>query len=702
MTDDETVTRSFNLTELATAMAEVIADLPDDEAAAAVQVLYEGRGLTAPDAVVLPAMVRVLRAAVAKTEDPVDLTELGDHARGLFHLIESEVMPDAEVVDTILDVGPSDPTSTVPVRLSQKGEALAMHLLHLGEEAAEEKIRKLYAEKGVLDPDPLMVRQMVKALRDMALAAVERRQVPVDMTHIGTDESIKILGDLLDVRLPVPEEDDYAPQVTDPFARATVGCRQQVDGPVFAGERRMAWLQDIGRVREGMIAGSYNHSAVAKLLVDVAAVDPAMRAILGEEFKDHPEAVDMLAALAKVSWQGDFAPGITDPVERVKYGFRHLVPLTEPQRAALFAELDELFGQAKRHELSKTALQEVLDAMVFGRGMSAQQEQKFAAQLAWLKSYQNRGPVHLVAVEQQLLAYRVNASIEHTLGGLPGALQPATIDALRRATPYCWSPECVEAVTDAASHLPTTAKATPEALGPVAGPDAAGWWWFEQPIPVQTTSETGWEGRVVAFLWRREVDKTYGPTTWGTTLVCEAVEFRGRMQMVPLPTLAFAWPDGMALDEFEAHSRATYLKLEAQGQYGAGKAGVDITMAATMWFARFWLAGGLWLEQRVMTSTRTALPRQPGRALAREHKLAHAPLVEVVHLRRRAQPTGPVVPVEGQAQREWTCRWVVHGFWRRQWYPSTGRHAQKWIDSFMKGPEGKPLRTSTTVYAVDR
>lgn len=686
--DDETVTRSFSLTELATAMAEVIADMPDAEAATAIQVIYEGRGLTAPDEGTRTTMVRIIRAAVAKTEDPVDLTELGDHARDLFRL----------------ELTPSDTTSTVPVRLSEKGEAMALHLLHLGEEAAEEEIRTLYAEKGVLDPDPQMVRQMVKALRDMALAAVERRQVPVDMTHIGTDESIKILGDLLDVRLPVPEEDDYAPQVWDPLARALVGCRQQAEGPVFVGARRMAWLHDIGRVREGMIAGTYAHESVAKLLVDVATVDPAMQAILGEEFKDHPEAVDMLAALAKVSGIGDFAPGIADPVERVKYGFRHLVEGTEPQRAALFAEWDELYGRAKRHELSKTALQEVLDAMRVGRGLSEMEQRKLGAQMAWLQSYQseNRGPVHLMAVEQQLLAYRVNASIEGHLGALPGALQPATVDALRRATPYCWSAECVEAVTDAASHLPTTAKATPEALGPVAGPDAAGWWWFEQPVPVQTIKETGWEGRVVAFLWRREVDKTFGSTTWCSTFVAEAVEYRGRMQMVPIPTIAFAWPDGMTLDEFEAHSRTTYLKLEAQGQYGAGKAGVDITMAATMWFARFWLAGGLWLEQRVMTAVRTALPRQPGRALAREHKLAHAPLVEVVHLRRRAQPTGPVVPVEGQAPREWTCRWIVHGFWRNQWYPSTGRHAQKWIDSFVKGPQGLPLRTSTTVYAVDR
>ena len=100
------------------------------------------------------------------------------------------------------------------------------------------------------------------------------------------------------------------------------------------------------------------------------------------------------------------------------------------------------------------------------------------------------------------------------------------------------------------------------------------------------------------------------------------------------------------------------------------------------------------------------MPRQPGRALAREHKLKRAPLVEIVLL-RRTQPRpagaatgGPLTPVD------WSCRWIVGaangGFWRNQWFASQGRHSKIWVKSFIKGPKDKPLKTATKVYAVTR
>jgi len=40
---------------------------------------------------------------------------------------------------------------------------------------------------------------------------------------------------------------------------------------------------------------------------------------------------------------------------------------------------------------------------------------------------------------------------------------------------------------------------------------------------------------------------------------------------------------------------------------------------------------------------------------------------------------------------EWSRRWVVQGFWRRQWYPKSQRHDWKYIHEYIKGPEDKPL-----------
>lgn len=61
--------------------------------------------------------------------------------------------------------------------------------------------------------------------------------------------------------------------------------------------------------------------------------------------------------------------------------------------------------------------------------------------------------------------------------------------------------------------------------------------------------------------------------------------------------------------------------------------------------------------------------------------------VLVVRLRREAseqkEPSGE--------PGNWTHRWIVHGFWRNQWYPSSQTHRQIYVGDFVKGPEHLPL-----------
>jgi hypothetical protein len=40
---------------------------------------------------------------------------------------------------------------------------------------------------------------------------------------------------------------------------------------------------------------------------------------------------------------------------------------------------------------------------------------------------------------------------------------------------------------------------------------------------------------------------------------------------------------------------------------------------------------------------------------------------------------------------EWSRRWIVRGFWRRQWFPKAKRHDWVYIHEYIKGPEDKPL-----------
>lgn len=46
---------------------------------------------------------------------------------------------------------------------------------------------------------------------------------------------------------------------------------------------------------------------------------------------------------------------------------------------------------------------------------------------------------------------------------------------------------------------------------------------------------------------------------------------------------------------------------------------------------------------------------------------------------------------------DWSCQWIVRGHWRNQWYPSEGRHKQRYVPPYVKGPPDKPLRVTERV-----
>lgn len=58
---------------------------------------------------------------------------------------------------------------------------------------------------------------------------------------------------------------------------------------------------------------------------------------------------------------------------------------------------------------------------------------------------------------------------------------------------------------------------------------------------------------------------------------------------------------------------------------------------------------------------------------------------------------------EGDGEpRDWKYRWIVRGHWRNQWYPSLQSHRQVWINSYVKGPDGKPLKMTQRVFEFVR
>lgn len=404
----------------------------------------------------------------------------------------------------------------------------------------------------------------------------------------------------------------------------------------------------------------------------------------------------------------DYAHGDADLLQRVRLGANDLAYLSPEQRLQWRTDVENFRSAAARHEYTQrdvNTVLELIDQRLREIGPMRVELDAEIARLERLARAYRHGPSHLQALEEQWRAYRFNAAIqldaERAGMGDLGALQGPTIAALRVATAYCWSPTPVEAVAAAAESLQPDVMPTGwEILGDLGAPAAAGWWWFEEPIPVQTLISSGEEAPVVALLWRRELSASGKPRTWFTTFVMnDSVPWSGaaRDGRFPTPTTSWIWSDDVPLGQLEERLRRGYDKVTPKS--GAEAAGMDVTVAASVWFSKFFLASGVWLRQRIAVTSRGQGTRQVSRQIAREHNLTAPPVVEIVALRRNE------VAIERSTQpsnREFSCRWIVHGFWRNQFYPSTGKHNLKWIDSYIKGPADKPLKTAARIYAVTR
>lgn len=103
------------------------------------------------------------------------------------------------------------------------------------------------------------------------------------------------------------------------------------------------------------------------------------------------------------------------------------------------------------------------------------------------------------------------------------------------------------------------------------------------------------------------------------------------------------------------------------------------------------------LSQQLIPNTSS---QQASRPVRKRHQRAFPgrpiPDVRVVELRRKRPPRHADEEINGG--REYSHQWWVNGHWRRQWYPSEGRHKPKYIVGYVKGPEDKPFQAKDTAY----
>jgi hypothetical protein len=141
------------------------------------------------------------------------------------------------------------------------------------------------------------------------------------------------------------------------------------------------------------------------------------------------------------------------------------------------------------------------------------------------------------------------------------------------------------------------------------------------------------------------------------------------------------------------------------GWRGHANSGLAYTIA-------LWLSTMLFMRQQIVRAEPRAIMQDDGsrqERRARERDLAQrlnraVPEVQVIALRQYADPVAPAhadAPAPGEV--EWSCRWLVRGHWHTyRTGPGRQNYTPRYVQPFVKGPAGKPLRERPKVASVSR
>ncbi len=252
----------------------------------------------------------------------------------------------------------------------------------------------------------------------------------------------------------------------------------------------------------------------------------------------------------------------------------------------------------------------------------------------------------------------------------PDMLQTAMF--LCSADTYAFRENILEAVARASETIPDYSVLSQELL-----PCSIGFWAFDD------IKGAGGFGGFCGLLFGRHPDPDD-----------RSVLFRlfGGTAQKPFPTVSWTWTLDASLSKFVNDFPRSLPEEWDNEQKEALEASICLA-------CRFFLAGCVWLQQRIITTTGGHVERHRRKQLAREHNAPLPSDVKIIQLRRAES-----VPHESSWQNEsveWSCRWIVNGHWRNQ--PYKDERKLIYILPYVKGPDDKPLKVpSHTVYSVNR
>jgi hypothetical protein len=249
------------------------------------------------------------------------------------------------------------------------------------------------------------------------------------------------------------------------------------------------------------------------------------------------------------------------------------------------------------------------------------------------------------------------------------SLQQHITDIFSRADTYYISEEIADVLVGGFDTLPSTP------LGEVRPNSRYGWAFFQRPIacPFPTQFDHMWEIKGLAW----------GPFGRGNSA--------GGLNLgvfVRSPQSSHLPCSGMTSWPWESG-------WESLGEEIAQDGVADRELAD--WIRKLAFAFFAFIRQECVSIQTTPASRPIRRHLPKAYTAE--PVIKIIQLRRRSPAT-----TSGTAeQRDYSCRWLVRGHWRNQFYPSSQSHRPRFIPAYVKGPDDKPLKaTKSAIFAVVR
>lgn len=289
------------------------------------------------------------------------------------------------------------------------------------------------------------------------------------------------------------------------------------------------------------------------------------------------------------------------------------------------------------------------------------------------------------------------------------------------ATPVYISREMTGLITGAMASLPDTTTLFASDL-----PAQVSWIWLERPVLIPEITPGGYQHHVRAMLVSHNERGRITIVVFGHSTQPERPPMRvkARGQTVTIDDFQYltrlGWIEWTASDTVARNHDQQELQQAFLGAYADGRPySYSFVDAEPPYFTKIdvdpleyavsqerfelelrTLAAGIihFIAQKVVVLN----PRRLDRAAQRRMpEWKDIPILDVVLLRRKHYPARE----EGSEEHEpvdWACRWVVSGHWRQQFYPSEGRHKPKFIPPYVKGPDSKPVRNASKLFAVVR